>query len=694
MEHLDCVSEMPGDSSNSSTAQIRTNHQYQANRAPSNLALILDGGPSAEVNAEEAPPTKKRSRTTDDYAQRKRVPVACQFCRLRKVKCDNVRPSCGYCLRHKARCIYGELDPPQIDSASNPTEATGSDQKILARLDEIKDMLERLQVTTPASASAASSTTSPPISWNPPEILSQYPLTEAFHSQPTTERGGPRCPKPQASPLMAFRCEAILKWPALHSIVPEKDLQMDSFLLVPELDESCGGHIADSEPNGHLLPDRALTPLCRKFLTVFHPRNPILDGQKLLSFAKDVDENGLRWNSASCLVMLACAIAVTTQPWRKPPQSPRGLGDVQTSVPFFENKAEAEGYFLAAKKRLGLIGDMLLDIQCLFLAFIYEKTYFRHLQAWFYLQQAASRLQVRLHKSGTRPWASFQSSEADHLHIEQRLFWSCFRAEREFLFEVDLPPSGLAGLSYPDPLPEPPITFSPVRAEPEAQELAPANYDSQLEERGWCYYLAEISLRRTIDDTLCHLFQDGESSWLKNPSQLIHQFNESEKQRNIWRQHLPSIVQFDENVVPDNEFAFGLRGRFLEWHELILRPILYYILHLPCDQAAPPECITLAERAVHLYTQRIDEYQHTLRHGGSWFVTRRIFAYASMILAAVRDPNRRISVPSTWKLAVLTALRTLKFWGRDAPDVRHMTATLDHMYSAVCAEVREPLRMD
>lgn len=103
---------------------------------------------------------------------------------------------------------------------------------------------------------------------------------------------------------------------------------------------------------------------------------------------------------------------------------------MRDTAPFFENKTNAEAYFLAAKKRIGLLGDNLLDIQCLFLAFIYEKTYFRHLQAWFYLQQAAARLQVRLLKTGTRPWASCESSGPDDLHIEQRVFWSCFRAER------------------------------------------------------------------------------------------------------------------------------------------------------------------------------------------------------------------------------------------------------------------------
>jgi hypothetical protein len=229
-----------------------------------------------------------------------------------------------------------------------------------------------------------------------------------------------------------------------------------------------------------------------------------------------------------------------------------GIEDVQDTAPFFENRTKAEAYFLAAKKRLGLLGDSLLDIQCLFLAFIYEKTYFRHLQAWFYLQQAATRLQVRLLKTGTRPRANCQSLRTDDIHIEQRLFWSCFRAERldtelilarlagpdsdsrEFLFEIDLPPSGLGDLSYPDALPEPPMVFSAFGSDIEVGDLSPANYDSQLEERGWCYYLAEISLRRTIDDTLWYLSEGGEESWLSNPSQLVRQYHELEKQRSMW----------------------------------------------------------------------------------------------------------------------------------------------------------------
>lgn len=94
------------------------------------------------------------------------------------------------------------------------------------------------------------------------------------------------------------------------------------------------------------------------------------------------------------------------------------------------NDPVAEAYFLAAAKRLGLLGAGLTDIQCLFLASMYQKCALRPLEAWFHVHQAATRLQARhlgriagLQRgaSGNEKWLS---------HLEQRLLWSCFKAER------------------------------------------------------------------------------------------------------------------------------------------------------------------------------------------------------------------------------------------------------------------------
>jgi hypothetical protein len=150
------------------------------------------------------------------------------------------------------------------------------------------------------------------------------------------------------------------------------------------------------------------------------------------------------------------------------------------------------------------------------------------------------------------------------------------------------------------------------------------------------------------------------------------------------RFHLPAMVQFDDEESPNNEFAFGFRGRFLEWNEFLLRPIVYHVLHLPSDQTALPECVELAEKAIHLCVQKIHGYQHTVRHGGSWFITRRIFGYACLVLAAARQPERRIKLPLRWGSAIRVAIQTLRFWSQDAADVRHMASTLDLMFSRMC----------
>ncbi|GLA37565.1 hypothetical protein AnigIFM63309_004504 [Aspergillus niger] len=40
------------------------------------------------------------------------TPRACQFCRVRKIRCDNEKPTCGSCQRHDRQCVY-VVDPPR-----------------------------------------------------------------------------------------------------------------------------------------------------------------------------------------------------------------------------------------------------------------------------------------------------------------------------------------------------------------------------------------------------------------------------------------------------------------------------------------------------------------------------------------------------------------------------------------------------
>jgi hypothetical protein len=55
-----------------------------------------------------------------------------------------------------------------------------------------------------------------------------------------------------------------------------------------------------------------------------------------------------------------------------------------------------------------------------------------------------------------------------------------------------------------------------------------------LEQRSWSFYLAEISLRRTIDDIVRLIYARGEDYWMRHPEQIIHQGYDSETQITIW----------------------------------------------------------------------------------------------------------------------------------------------------------------
>lgn len=132
------------------------------------------------------------------------------------------------------------------------------------------------------------------------------------------------------------------------------------------------------------------------------------------------------------LQLLACALASYTDMWRRPneypiPPTPEQLGSFADS----RERAKAEPYYAAAQKRMGLLGNAIQDIQCYFFATIFEKFALRPLRAWCYIQQACSRLETRLLQRGERPWAAFRDTSPEDYHLEQRLFWSCFRAERQ-----------------------------------------------------------------------------------------------------------------------------------------------------------------------------------------------------------------------------------------------------------------------
>ncbi|KAH7153462.1 hypothetical protein EDB81DRAFT_791439 [Dactylonectria macrodidyma] len=667
-----------------------------APRAPPSIRGLLDleadDDTAQDGNSAEGHASKKRKLAkTADFTRRKRAVTACQFCRLRKTKCDNVRPCCGYCERQKAKCVYGDSD--SLEDGGDDGDSGGMGSRILKQLEEIKQMLEKSQssaipnhsVATPVAIPAATPQT---VSQNAttPRTIGQGPWPDATDLGPQAASAKPPTSGSLSRPHALARCESLLRWPIFNGIVPEAVAGIESFLM--DCDYT-GRQLEVEKAMMHAQPgkgirDDAFVPLCRNFLTHVHPRHPILDADELMRLAREAEEHGIKWDSGSCLVLLSCALATYTNSW----EPPVDFGDDAEATELrMQNQAntrlEADAYYLAAKKRLGLLGHSIQDIQCLFLASMYDKYCLQPLQAWFHLREASVRLHA--HLLGQRQQPGKPGSAVSSQHLEQRVFWSTWRAENEIHLEAGLPTSGLEHLSYPDAFPAPPPDLSSAQLGAASPESTGTPRDQQrlVDEKGWYYYLAEISLRRAIDETIQVLYQRGSYFWLQNQAYLVRHCHDFEQQISLWHHHLPAAVQFAKDQPSENEFSYFLYGRFSEWRELVLRPIVYHVLHSPPDQVHL-DTVHHAQKGIDLCADLVSKYSSHLRHGGSWFFARKSFLYTCLILAVALEPNRGLRSPPNWHGLVKVSLDTLKRWGRDAHDVWEMYLTLDSMYRAIC----------
>lgn len=325
----------------------------------------------------------------------------------------------------------------------------------------------------------------------------------------------------------------------------------------------------------------------------------------------------------------------------------------------------AKAYFIAAKKRIGLLRDAIVDIQCLFLAHIYEKCALRPLEAAYYIQQASIRLQVHM---------AHKDSSYCETGLTDRLFWSTVRAESELLPELCLQRSGLHLLGPASSFPQPPdCSLQQVR-----QREGP-----EPEQRGWYFYLAEISIRRTLPEMVELMYTGGQARWLEDITVFVPRHAECDRQINELRSHLPGEVQFDDVGFPSNELAFFLKGRFLECHVVILQPFLYYIVHT-ASSTVNDNALRLAQECIRYCAERIRHTRIMNRHGGTWFGLRGLFASTMMLLGAALEPDH-VKMPGDWPELAELAIETLHMWSPGLPDIEAMLSVLRKVYQCTKA---------
>ncbi|KAF5687273.1 oleate-activated transcription factor 1 [Fusarium circinatum] len=543
----------------------------------------------------------KRQRTAAMY-HRKRAVTACQSCRLRKTKCDNVRPVCGFCSRSGAQCVYPGSGPDSDYSSYDPASLT-----ILDRLNHVVSLLESrpLAVLVNETGSYDSPHEASDIPRRPASITQPLRVAPIHASRDLTtlvpEDDVLQVLERPDFPSASNNCESIMRWPIFRDLVPE----VNSFVL--ELNEDVEAGPSDARASGGRgVQEEEFILLSKRFLAYVHVKNPILDVKDYKNKVREAAENGPRWDA--CLSV----------PFHTEADVDGSPASTRSSATTVIDPDTAASYYLAAKKRLGLLQPSLLYIQCLFLCGIYEMYCLHPLQAWFHFNRACVDLRNILWTRSQKK--SSQATTQETRRLEQRLYWSCVKTEYELRYEIPLPPSGITQCDYPDMFPSPPTELT----SPSAYDRGDTFDDDIVpeEEKSWFYYLAEISYRRMMNRAMAVMARSGEQGWSNNISEAMEHCKEFNEQIDLWYSHIPPQIDPKNAVHANNELAQFLKNREISCREWIHRPFLFYVLHKSPEDEHYGRAIPLAQRCLELCVEHLFRTYGHNRHHGTWYIAQ------------------------------------------------------------------------
>lgn len=100
----------------------------------------------------------------------------------------------------------------------------------------------------------------------------------------------------------ANSAERMLRWPIFQKVTTESERQVRSFLLdsIDNLPQAGGQMPGVMDFNGD-----DIIPLCKKYMDLNQMRNPIVEPENLLRYAREVVAGGgfFGWNGPSCQVV-------------------------------------------------------------------------------------------------------------------------------------------------------------------------------------------------------------------------------------------------------------------------------------------------------------------------------------------------------------------------------------------------------
>lgn len=342
-----------------------------------------------------------------------------------------------------------------------------------------------------------------------------------------------------------------------------------------------------------------------------------LDAAQSRICAGAVDES-----TSSCLAFLIMALGCASQT-----TSGLAAGSALTKEEaeyHASRRAMADMYMDGVLKRLHVVHMEMsaTATQCLFFIAIYFAFLRRPLQAWEYINSAATKCRLLL------TYTPSNGTQEDQ-ECMRRIFWSCYILESDYVAELSaLPPSGIAQIESSIPLPGQYNTHSNVLEE----------------EQSSLYFLACISMRRLLNRVHHVLYAQGSGVSLDN-ARFPYIVSEFDHQLEEWREFLPAAFSFSVDTQETaTEHGGFLRQRYLTCRSVIYRPYLTWVLASCGETTSIPESVHRSCKscldACLLHILNLRGFAHTVLVD-TWICSLSMTGAMLVLLAACQLPALR-----------------------------------------------------
>ncbi|KXH36309.1 hypothetical protein CSAL01_02679 [Colletotrichum salicis] len=467
------------------------------------------------------------------YQKKDRGPIAaiaCSTCRTRKQKCDERKPTCGFCEKKGLDCFYGDPVPTKKDkSLVELLEIVKSINDNTSQIPQLFAQLQNMQISVPSSSQSedsgddASSTST----------LKAQGLPAPKPSRQEPYRYASAVTKMMAWPAVRQKLEDVQpKIPNLQSAFREPDLPSELFhqqgqdrhLPLGGLETvsyhermSLGFAMDGTTPqlanlNYAVIVDRVTT-----YFDTFNRIHPVLDRQYFMEkILRDVCSNHFQENAASTLVCLVLALAEVAL-----------VGGSGGAFAAFEDHSAGEP--------VGSTNELVFRPPGL--VFFNEA---RRRLGFSMTECALENVQMYILAGNS---AELRSVRGDQI---RRAFWYCSIMETGLHLELDLPLTGLEKLEASMPLP----TFS-AYAHTEDASLSQSIHNDRRSNCGEIF-LRQISLRNLgvkIHSSLRRILGGSTSKTNWNSPDLADSLEDLvgdlASQLDQWHTSLPSVLHWD-----------------------------------------------------------------------------------------------------------------------------------------------------